>query len=83
MYNYLEAIKSDIKDYIENEVNTSNYSDREELENDLNDTLWTVDSVTGNASGSYTQYCPSLDYLDGWLYGAVQAVNGIMKPVNK
>ena len=34
-------------------------------------------------SGSYTQYCPSLDYLDGWLYGAVQAVNGIMKPVNK
>lgn len=35
--------------------------------------------------GSYTQYCPSLDYhyLDGWLYGAVQAINGIMKPINK
>lgn len=54
MYNYLEAMKSDIKDYIKNEVNISNYSDREELENDLNDTLWTEDSVTGNASGSYT-----------------------------
>lgn len=57
MYNYLEAMKSDIKDYIKNEVNTANYSDREELENDLNDTLWTVDSVTGNASGSYTFNC--------------------------
>lgn len=34
-------------------------------------------------SGSYTQYCPSLDYLDGWLYGAVQAANGIMRPINK
>ena len=54
MYNYLESMKSDIKDYIKNEVNTSNYSDREELENDLNDILWNEDSVTGNASGSYT-----------------------------
>ena len=35
MYNYLESMKSDIKDYIKNEVNTSNYSDREELENKL------------------------------------------------
>ena len=26
----------------------------EELEQHLNDELWTVDSVTGNASGSYT-----------------------------
>lgn len=39
MYNYLEAMKSDIKDYIKNEINTANYSDREELESDLNDTL--------------------------------------------
>lgn len=34
-------------------------------------------------SGSYTQYCYNIDYLNGWLYGAVQAVNGIMKPINK
>ena len=57
MYNYLEAMKSDIKDYIKNEVNTANYSDREELENNLNDILWNEDSVTGNASGSYTFNC--------------------------
>lgn len=30
-------------------------------------------------TGAYTQYCYNLDYLNGWLYGAVQAVNGIMK----
>ena len=54
MYNYLEAMKSDIMDYIRNEVNTSEFSSREELEESLNDDLWTVDSVTGNGSGSYT-----------------------------
>lgn len=34
-------------------------------------------------SGSWTQYCYSIDYLNGWLYGAVQAINGIMKPIEK
>ena len=32
-------------------------------------------------SGSWTQFCYNIDYLNGWLYGAVQAVNGIMKPL--
>ena len=54
MYNYLEAMKSDIMDYIRNEVNTNEYADRDELDAFLNDELWTVDSITGNASGSYT-----------------------------
>lgn len=31
--------------------------------------------------GSWTQYCYNIDYLNGWLYGAVQAANGIMKPI--
>ncbi len=35
------------------------------------------------AEGSCTQFCYNIDYLNGWLYGAVQAVNGIMKPINK
>ena len=30
-------------------------------------------------SGSWTQYCMNIDYLNGWLYGAVQAANGMMK----
>ena len=54
MYNYLEAMKSDIMDYIRNEVNTNEFADREDLENKLNDDLFINDSITGNASGSYT-----------------------------
>lgn len=47
-------MKNDIKDYIrENEI-TWTAEDRDEVEQQLTDDLWTVDSVTGNASGSYT-----------------------------
>lgn len=70
-YNYMEAMTEDIKEYINNEVTLSDYSDRDELEQQLNDDLWTEDSVTGNASGSYTfntykaeEYiCHNLDLL--------------------
>lgn len=34
-------------------------------------------------SGSYTQFCYNIDYLNGWLYGAVQAACNIMKPIKK
>lgn len=54
-YNYLEELKSDIKNYI-NEV-ASDYMDCEdmdELRDSLYDNLWDEDSVTGNGSGSYT-----------------------------
>ena len=54
MYDYLEAMKSDIIDYIRNDVNTDEFSSREELEESLYNDLWTVDSVTGNGSGSHT-----------------------------
>ena len=70
-YNYLESVKVDVKNYIENEVELSDYSSREELESYLNDELFTNDSVTGNASGSYTystwqaeeNLCHNLDLL--------------------
>lgn len=54
-YNYLEAVISDVLDYIKEEINLDEWKgNREGLEEKLNDELWTVDSVTGNASGSYT-----------------------------
>ena len=56
-YNYLENIKADVKEYIDNEINLKDFTDREELEQKLNDDLWVCDSVTGSASGSY--YCNS------------------------
>lgn len=55
MYNYYEAVKADVIEYINNEINFQEWTEnREGLEEYLNDTLWTEDSVTGNASGSYT-----------------------------
>ena len=54
-YNYLEELKSDVKNYIK-EV-ASDYMDCEdmdELRDELYDNLWDEDSVTGNGSGSYT-----------------------------
>lgn len=53
-YNYLEAMKSDIIDYIREEIDFTEFETLEELEEKLNDDLWAVDSVTGNGSGSYT-----------------------------
>lgn len=56
MYDYREHIMDAIRDYIADNVNLDEYRGRrDELEEQLNDDLWTADSVTGNASGSY--YC--------------------------
>lgn len=50
MYNYLEAMRDDIKEYCnENNINLKT-CDIDKLYDDL----WVEDSVTGNASGSYT-----------------------------
>lgn len=51
-YNYLEAIKNDIIKYA-----LPNYDltqDINDLGEQLNEDLWIDDSITGNASGSYT-----------------------------
>lgn len=56
MYNYLEAITDDIREYIREEVDLAEWKgNRDGLEERLNDDLFISDSVTGNASGSY--YC--------------------------
>ena len=53
-YNYLEAVTADVIDFIRDEIDTTEYTDRAALAEYLNDELWTADNVTGNASGSYT-----------------------------
>lgn len=53
-YNYLEATKANVKQYILDNIDLSDYSDRDEAQEALNDEMWTADSVTGNGSGSYT-----------------------------
>lgn len=52
---YKEQVMDDIRTYIENEIDLSDWTDdRDGLEEQLNDDLFIEDSVTGNASGSYT-----------------------------
>ena len=53
-YNYLENVTADAKQAILENLNYWKFSDREDLEEISNDNLWVDDSVTGNASGSYT-----------------------------
>ena len=53
-YNYRESVKEDVLEYIKDEINFEDFDSLEELEEKLNNELWIDDSVTGNASGSYT-----------------------------
>lgn len=53
-YNYLAAVKEDVLNYINENGIVVTSKNRDEVEQDLNDTLFACDSVTGNASGSYT-----------------------------
>ena len=53
-YNYLENVTADAKQAILENMNDWSFSDREELEEIANDSLWVDDSVTGNGSCSYT-----------------------------
>lgn len=55
MYDYREAMTENVKEWIKENIDlTEETEDREGLEQQLKDDLWTADSVTGNGSGSYT-----------------------------
>ena len=70
-YDYREEVKNDILNYIEENIEYKDFNSIEKLEEYLNDVLITEDSVTGNASGSYTlntyeaeeNICHNLDLL--------------------
>lgn len=53
-YDYFAAVKEDVLNYINDNGIVVTTENRDEVEQELNDTLFTCDSVTGNASGSYT-----------------------------
>ena len=72
IYNYFKNVTADAKQVILENMNDWNFSDREELEEIANDSLWVDDSVTGNGSGSYTfntwqaeeNLCHNMDQLE-------------------
>lgn len=53
-YDYLENVKEDVRNYIEENKIVVTSSNREEVEQELNEYVVCKCSVTGNASGSYT-----------------------------
>lgn len=71
-YDYLEAVTNDAKNAILQNYHDWHFTDRDELEEVANDELWINDSVTGNASGSYTcnvweaeeNLCHNMDELE-------------------
>lgn len=47
MYDYLEQVTADVRDYVEQEIDLTEWAgDRDGLEEKLNNDLWTCDSVT-------------------------------------
>ena len=86
-YNYAEAVKEDVLEYIKNEIDFSDFNSIEELAEKLQDTLFTEDSVTGNASGSY--YCNSWKAEEAiahnWdlLTEALEEFGGSENPIEK
>lgn len=57
-YDYRENVLEDVREYISNNYDREELKaladDLDELEEKLDDEMWTADSVTGNGSGSYT-----------------------------
>ena len=56
-YKYEEAVLEDVKEAILERLREGNYVDYDDLEDaqdEIQEDLWTDDSVTGNGSGSYT-----------------------------
>lgn len=80
-YNYRQAMREDIEQAIKEKENwigkkiTEAYEDASEAYDQLFDDMWVNDSVTGNASGSYTfNTYKAEEYLChnwGWLEDAL------------
>ena len=75
-YDYYREVAKDVKEWIEDhytpqEIAARIDDDRDDFAQELNEAMWVADSVTGNASGSYTfntwkaeEYiCHNLDLL--------------------
>lgn len=78
-YDYREAVKADVQDWLKEnfeylEDAVDDVTDREEVREFLNDALWAEDSVTGNASGSYTfNRAQAKEYVEDNMKLAVEA----------
>lgn len=67
-----ELIKDNLRAY------KSNFGYIEIKKEDYGNGYYVFTSLERAEQGTWTQYCYNIDYLNGWLCGAVQAINGIM-----
>lgn len=88
-YDYRENVLEDVREYISNNYTREELKeladDLDELEDKLDDEMWTADSVTGNGSGSYTfntwqaeeNLCHNLDLIQevGREFGELDMTN--------
>lgn len=70
-----EIINDNLRAYL------ANFGYLEIVKADYGKGFYVFTSPERKEQGSWTQFCYNIDYLNGWLYGAVQAANGIMKSV--
>ena len=84
-YDYRESVLKDVREYITNHYSREKLkelaNDLDELGVKLHDEMWIADSVTGNASGSYTcnawqaeeNLCHNLDLIQevGRVFGGL------------
>ena len=54
MYSYKEVVRSDVREWIDNNKEQIEGLDRHDAYEVVYDSCWVADEVTGNASGSYT-----------------------------
>lgn len=66
-YNYLENVKEDVRNYIEENKIVVTSSNREEVEQELNDTLFVNDSVTDEEL-EFLAKCEDKDYFKYQLF---------------
>ena len=68
------------KEIIENNLNAfiHNFGEVKIEKADYGTGFYVFSPVT---SEHYVQYCYDIHYLNGWLYGCVQAVNGMVKTI--
>ena len=62
-YDYLEALKNDLREYISVDINLDEFDNYDELEDFLFDEVWAVDSVTGNGGNYYTNTQTATEYV--------------------
>lgn len=86
-YDYRNAVKEAVLDYIEENIDFANFDELEDLEQHLNDELWTADSVTGNGSGSYffSSWKAEEAIAHNWdlLEEALQEFGGLSEAISK